>query len=186
MKTWIAIALLAALPAGALQAAETDLAAPRLDVLSWPRMSAADFGCSIEKTLTHRDARFNCALMGYRNRGDICKTPDTYYEGPAFPDEFATKVHPLATHVELSWEHGNLQAVSITLKGAWSEAQVRQAFRLPRASTSKLTLAEQKAHAWPQNIMDTNIQHPAQGMTEVILTGFDHIGAADVGCDEGR
>jgi len=185
VKTWIAILLLATSPVGAAQTARgAALAAPRIDVLSWPRMSPADFGCTMEKTLSHRDSRFNCALKGYRNRGDICKTPDTYYEGPAFPDGLATAVHPLATHVELSWEHGNLQAVSITLKGTWSEAQVRQAFKLPRAAASQLTVAEQKAHAWPGNIMDTDVQFPTQGETAVTLIGFDHMGAADVGCGE--
>jgi hypothetical protein len=186
VKTWIAIALLAALPLGGAQAtANAALAVPGVDVLSWPRMPAADFGCYLEKSLHHRDTRFNCALRGYRNQGDVCKNPDAYYEGPAFPDQLATTIHPLATHVALSWEHGNLQAVSITLKGTWSEAQVRQAFKLPRAAASELSVAEQKAHAWPENIMDTDVQYSSPGQTDVTLTGFDHIGGADVGCGEG-
>lgn len=186
MKKWIALGLLAMSPLATAQTtSDAGLPAPRIDVLSWPRMPAADFGCFMEKTLGHRDARFNCALKGYRNRGDICKTPDAYYEGPEFPDNLAARVHPLATHVELRWEHGNLQAVSITLKGTWSEAQVRQAFKLPRAAASKLSIAEQKKHAWPENIMDTDVQAPSPGQTDVTLTGFDHMGAADVGCGEG-
>ena len=185
MKTWIAVALLAASLGGAAQASvEPGLAAPRIDILSWPRESAADFGCYMEKTLQHRDARFNCALRGYRNRADICKNPDAYYEGPGFPDDLASTVHPLATHVELSWEHGNLQAVGITLKGTWREADVRRVFKLPRAATYALSTAEQKAHAWPDNVMDTGVQFPAQDVTQVTLTGFDHIGGADVGCGE--
>ncbi|WP_238480966.1 hypothetical protein [Dyella telluris] len=185
MKTWIAIALLAASPASPAQTAPaTELAAPRIDILAWPRMASTDFGCRMEKTLGHRDTRFNCALNGYRNRGDICRTPDAYYEGPAFPDRLASAVHPLATHVELSWEHGNLQAVSITLKGTWSEASVRRAFGLPRASAGALTLTERKAHAWPANLMDSDVQFPSQGETAVTLTGFDHMGGADVGCGE--
>lgn len=186
MKTWLALGLLTLSAASAAQTHDgAALAAPRIDVRSWPRMSPADFGCFMEKTLGHRDTRFNCALKGYRNRGDICKTPDAYYEGPEFPDNLAAKVHPQATRVALHWEHGNLQALSITLNGTWDEAQVRQAFHLPHAATSKLSVAEQKAHAWPQNIMDTDVQYPAQGQTEVTLTAFDHMGAADVGCGEG-
>ncbi|MDR3447177.1 MULTISPECIES: hypothetical protein [unclassified Dyella] len=186
MKKWIAFGLLAVSSMATAQTTvDAALAAPRIDVRSWLRMSPADYGCFTEKTLGYRDTRFNCALKGYQNRGDICKTPDAYYEGPEFPDRLATDVHPLATRVVLSWEHGNLQAVSITLKGTWSEAQVRQAFHLPRAAASKLSIAEQKAHAWPQNIMDTDVQYPTQGQTAVTLIGFDHMGAADVGCGEG-
>jgi hypothetical protein len=186
VKKWIAFGLLAvSTMATAQTAVDTTLAAPRIDVRSWPRMSPADFGCFMEKTLGYRDARFNCALKGYRNRGDICKTPDAYNEGPEFPDRLAAAIHPQATHVELRWEHGNLQAMSITLKGTWSETQVRQTFKLPRAAASKLSVAEQKAHAWPENIMDTDVQYPTQGQTEVTLIGFDHMGAADVGCGEG-
>nr|WP_200873903.1 hypothetical protein [Dyella japonica] len=185
MKTWIAVALLAVAPPGIAQAgAEPGLAAPHVNVLLWPRESAADFGCYMEKTLHHRDVRFNCALRGYRNRADICRNPDAYYEGPDFPDELASTVHPLATHIGLSWEHGNLQAVGITLKGTWNEADVRRVFGLPRTAAFGLTVAEQKAHAWPRNIMDTGVRFPTQDITEVTLTGFDHIGGADVGCGE--
>lgn len=148
-------------------------------------MSSTEFGCRMEKMLGHRDTRFNCALNGYRNRGDICKTPDAYYEGPAFPDALASAVHPLATHVELSWEHGNLQAASLTLTGTWSEASVRRAFGLPRASVGKLTVAEHKAHAWPANLMDSEVQLSTPGETVVTLTGFDHMGGADMGCGVG-
>ena len=184
MKPWIAATLMAMAPLGAAGAVENStLAAPSVDVLAWPRMSSPAFGCYMEKALKHRDARFNCSLKGYRNQGDVCQKPDAYEEGPAFPASLASAVHPQATRVELSWEHGDLQAVSITLKGTWSEADVRRAFHLPRAAAFQLSVAEQKAHAWPQNIMDTDVQYPTPGETAVTLTGFDHTGAGDVGCD---
>jgi hypothetical protein len=176
------MACLAVVPWANAAPVDAALAAPSADVLSWPRMSVTDFGCYMEKTLHHRDARFNCALKVYRNFGDVCRTPDAYYEGPAFPEQLATAVHPLARHVELNWEHGNLQAVSITLKGTWSEAQVREAFKLPRTTASHLSATERKAHAWPENLMDSDVQFPSHDETEVTLTGFDHMGAGDVGC----
>lgn len=188
MKTGMSVLLPALLLASPLASGAGDnsaavLAPPGMDVLAWPRMTSTSFGCLMEKQLSHRDAHFNCGLHGYRNRGDACGNPDVYYEGPAFPADRARAVHPLASAVELSWEHGDLQAVTITLKGIWPEAQVRTAFRLPRASGDHLSAAELDAHAWPANIMDTDVQYPSKDETAVTLTGFDHMGAADVGCE---
>ncbi|RQS76869.1 hypothetical protein DID96_00915 [Burkholderia sp. Bp8963] len=193
--------LVAAAPllAVANPAAGTTLSRPAIDVRAWPRMSAPKFGCYLETTLGYRDKRFNCALKHYKNTGDACKNTGSYYEGPAFPDRLAASVHPLATKVELDWEHGDLQMVTVTLKGTWNEAEVRNAFGLPRAEGSKLTEAELQAQR--ENLMDTSVQYPsgpldgsqgqrpsnpARGMTAVMLYGFDHMGAGDVECGEGE
>ena len=106
---------------------------------------------------------------------------------------------PLATKVELDWEQGRLQMVTVTLKGTWNEADVRKAFGLPRAEGSKLTEAELRSE--PGNLMDTSVQYPssaldeslakrasnpARGTTAVMLYGFDHMGGGDVDCGGGE
>ncbi|AKM04006.1 hypothetical protein [Burkholderia pyrrocinia] len=197
-----AVALFAAaVPAlaGASPASDAGLTRPAIDIRAWPRMSSPAFGCTLEKTFDYRDKRFNCTLKKYRNTGDACKNTKAYYEGPAFPDRLAARVHPLATKVELDWEHGDLQMVTVTLKGTWNEADVRKAFGLPHAAGRKLTEAELRKQ--PDNLMDTSIQYPssptddslgrrpsdpAHGTTAVMLYGFDHMGAGDVGCGEGE
>lgn len=162
-------------------------------------MTSPKFGCYVETTFDYRDKRFNCALKKYRNTGDACKNTKAYYEGPAFPDRLAARIHPLATKVDLDWEHGDLQMVTVTLKGTWNEADVRRTFGLPRAEGRKLTEAERRKQ--PDNLMDTSIQYPsnptddslgrrpsdpAHGTTAVMLYGFDHMGAGDVECGEGE
>lgn len=164
------------------QALAADLPPASVDVLAWPRLSSSAFGCYLEKTLGHRDKRFNCALKGYENQGDPCTNAAAYAEGPEFPARLAARVHPLAKDVELSWEHGELQQVTLVLKGTFNEVEVRRAFKLPRAEAYSLSEAEQGA--LPENIMDTSVQaDPSNGLTLVMLTGFDHMGAGDVDCN---
>ncbi|MDN7438679.1 hypothetical protein QZM64_05860 [Burkholderia cepacia] len=172
---------------------------PSVDVRAWPRMTSPKFGCYVETTFGYRDKRFNCALKKYRNTGDACGNTKAYYEGPVFPDRLAASVHPLATKVELDWEHGDLQMVTVTLKGTWNEADVRKAFGLPRAEARQLTDAELRSA--PGNLMDTSVQYPsspldeslakrpsnpARGTTAVMLYGFDHVGAGDADCGGGE
>ncbi|VWB33108.1 hypothetical protein BLA14095_01307 [Burkholderia lata] len=193
--------LVAAMPllAAANPSSGTPLPKPNVDVRAWPRTTSPTFGCYVETTFGYRDKRFNCALKKYRNTGDACKNTKAYYEGPVFPDRLAASVHPLATKVELDWEHGDLQMVTITLKGTWNEADVRRAFGLPRAEGRKLTEAELRSV--PDNLMDTSVQYPsdpldeslakrpsnaARGTTAVMLYGFDHMGAGDVDCGGGE
>jgi hypothetical protein len=155
------------------QAHGTDMPSARVNIMSWPRMNAASFRCYMERTIGYRDKRFNCSLTHYRNAGDPCKNTDAYYEGPVFPNAFATKIHPLASDVVLSWEHGELQDVSITLDGTFSDQAVRKAFTLPPA----------QGNAYPTfNVMRVDIDHSHPGKTVLSLTGFDHQGAGDVDC----
>ena len=193
--------LVAAVPLLAAANPSTGAALPKptVDIRAWPRMPSPAFGCTLEKTFDYRDKRFNCMLKKYRNTGDACRNTTAYYEGPAFPDRLAARVHPLATKVDLDWEHGDLQMVTVMLKGTWNEADVRKAFGLPRAEGRKLTEAELRKQ--PANLMDTSIQYPsspvddglgrrpsdpAHGTTAVMLYGFDHMGAGDVECGEGE
>ena len=129
--------------------ASNALPPPLLDVRTWPRMSVGAFGCYLEKSLGHRDPRFNCALKHYQNKGDPCKNTEAYYEGPDFPVSLALHVHPLATDVKLDWEHGELQSVTITLKaagtrrksGACSNCHVHRLPNWPR---------QKKGRLWPK------------------------------------
>ena len=68
----------------AMQAHAAVLPSARIELMTWPRMNAASFGCYMEKTMGYRDKRFNCSLTHYKNAGDPCKNTDAYYEGPAF------------------------------------------------------------------------------------------------------
>lgn len=185
--------MLVALLACAGQALGAGLPPPSVDVLAWPRMSSSEFGCYMQQSLGHRDKRFNCGLKGYENQGDPCSGGDAYTEGPELPASLAARIHPLSTQVQLSWEHGELQQVTLLLKGTFNEAEVRNAFKLPRAEAYLLSETEQGT--LPENVMDTSVQYestsdspgkrpsdPSSGFTSVMLTGFDHTGAGDVDC----
>ena len=150
------------------------LAEPALsktDVLTWPRARADAFGCFLEKSFAIRDPRFNCALKGYVNNGDPCKNVDAYVEGPKFPDGEARLIDPSVASVELTWEHGELQSVELTLKKAAPEARVRRLFQLPAKG------APSRA-----NVMSVDVQQCGKDATCLAVQGFDHMGAGDVDC----
>ena len=73
----------------------------------------------------------------------------------------------------LSWEHGELQNISITLHGEFSDQAVRKAFSLPPVQGG--------AYATP-NVMRVDIDHSHSGQTVLNLVDFDHQGAGDVDC----
>jgi hypothetical protein len=156
---------------GPAHSAEPDASAVHL--LTWPRMPVEQFGCYLEKSFGYRDARFNCSLEHYENQGDPCKNTEALYEGPVFPPALAAKVHPLASDVDLAWEQGQLQQVTITLKGRLTDEQARRALDLPAAGAGDT----------PDNVMSIDVQYPDAATTAVSLTGFDHMGAGDVDCD---
>jgi len=138
----------------------------------WPRMRADRFGCFLERQLGARDPRFNCALQGYENKGDPCKETGAYYEGPAFPDAALGRLTLAPKRVSLSWEHGELQAVTVALPGHLSEAQARRAVGLPSPDAGL-----------PENISLASVDTCGDD-TCVQLQGFDHMGAGEVDCPE--
>lgn len=146
-----------------------------VNLMQWPRMDSPSFGCYMEKTFGYRDPRFHCGLKGYENKGDPCKNADAYYEGPAFPNALASKVQSQVKDIDLSWEHGELQMVAITVTGEYSDQDVRRAFKLPSPVADK-TPAD--------NVMSVDIDHGNRGVTVISLTGFDHQGAGDVDCGD--
>ena len=138
------------------------------DFLSWPRSNAAAFGCFLENHFKHRDKRFNCSLENYKNKGDPHKNVEEYYEGPLFPKGKESKVHSEISSIDLSWEHGDLQSVSLTLKKKMNEAEVRKVFKLPAKEN------------YPRpNVMSISIQQCSIKATCVLIQGFDHQGSGD-------
>jgi hypothetical protein len=133
------------------------------DVTTWPRADVQRFGCFLETAFNHKDKKFNCALKHYRNHGDPCKNTKAYYEGPQFPPDKVALVDGRFKSLELSWEHGKLQAVVVTLTGKFSETDLRAAFPLPE---------------------EASIQDCSLTQTCIVLIGFDHMGAGDVDCGE--
>lgn len=146
-----------------------------VNLMQWPRMDSPAFGCYMEKTFGHRDPRFHCGMKDYENKGDPCKNTDAYYEGPAFLSALASKVQAQIKDIDLSWEHGELQMVAVTLAGEYSDQDVRRAFKLPSPAVDK---------APADNVMSVDIDHGNRGVTVVSLTGFDHQGAGDVDCGD--
>ncbi len=138
------------------------------DFLSWPRASAATFGCFLEKDFQHKDKKFNCDLKNYKNQGDPHKEIEKYYEGPVFPAGKEAKVHADVSSIELTWEHGDLQGVALTLKRKMTEAEVRKIFKLPAKES------------YPRsNVMSISIQQCSLKATCIVVQGFDHQGAGD-------
>ncbi len=165
------VALLLAIPCSGMASADAFLA--NHNVLSWPRMTAGDFGCYIEMTFKVRDKKFNCGLKHYVNHGDPCKHPETYQEGPVFPNSVASRIHPLVKSVNLRWEHGDLQAISLTFTKKLRRDDIARIFALPTA------------FSYPKeypNIMTIDIQDCTRDGTCLEIQGFDHIGSGDMEC----
>ena len=152
-----------------------DLAPFKVDLKDWPRRSVGDIGCALEK-LGHRDPVFNCSLRNYRSYDNPCGDGKRYYEGPVVPAALLPRVHPRATGLALSFEHGDLQGLLLTLEGEYSPAQVWTALGLPGRTEAAFTT--QYGVAWSVD--------SGGGRTSVSLQGFDHMGAGDVDCSKGK
>lgn len=162
-------AMAAALSMSAGHAA--DLPPAAMNILDWPRMASPAFGCLMEKTLGHRDPRFNCGLKSVK-AGDPCVDTENYYAGPMFPPALATRIHSFARDVSVEFEHGAVRTVSVTLKGKFSKSDVLKAFGLTDDGKR------------PPNIMSVSVQDCSLDGTCLLLAGFDHLGAGDVDCSK--
>lgn len=143
------------------------------DVLSWPRTKADQFGCFLEKELGYKDPRFNCSLKNYVNQGSPCTATTEWTEGPAFPHKKAKTIHPLIEDINLAWEHGDLQGVSLTLRKKLTKKAVRKAFNLPKEESYPPSRA---------NVSSISIQDCSLKATCLIIQGFDHQGAGETDC----
>jgi hypothetical protein len=132
------------------------------DFSTWPGADAQEFGCFLEKKFGTRDKKFNCSLEHYENHGDPCKNTKEYYEGPSFPPNKASHINHRIASVDLAWEHGALQSVSVLLDKKYSEKQIRTYFKLPAKAS---------------------IQDCTKRNSCIVLEGFDHQGSGDVECN---
>lgn len=130
------------------------------DFTTWTRADVKTFGCFLEKKLGHRDEKFNCSLKNYAAPTDVCKD-NRYYEGPTFPQDVVPQINRQFDSIDLSWEHGQLQSVNITLKKRWTEVDARHAFHLPKEAS----------------VQTCSYKHSC-----ITLNGFDHMGSGDVEC----
>ena len=163
MKFTLILVIASLLFGSAQTMAESDQILKAYDVTTWPRADARRFGCFLQTEFGHKDKKFNCNLESYRNNGDPCKDTKAYYEGPQFPPDKAALVDKRFKSLDLLWEHGDLQAIEITLAGKFSEQDLRTTFNLPENAS----------------VQDCNSKD-----TCIVLTGFDHIGAGEVDCSE--
>ena len=138
----------------------------KVNILSWLRMPADEFGCMMEKTFGHRDARFNCSLTNYKNEGDPCDKWEEWYEGPKFPENLVKKVHPWMKSINIDWEGGMMQAASFSFDEEHSEAEILSEFGID-----------------PDNLPN-NINWIDAQDSFLYIEGFMHMGAGDVGCDD--
>ena len=146
----------------------------QLDALQWPRMKADAFGCFIERTLGYRDSKFNCELKNYMNHGDPCRNTIEYYEGPSFPRDKLTNVHPTIEGMELFWEHGMLQRIEIVFRQQVSEEMARKMI---------LLLPDKKNHPMPNVRSFQFYTQPVTGQVSLSIVGFEHVGSGEVDCD---
>ncbi len=176
MRAALAGLVLALAPAFAM--AQEPVPLDYTNVLAWPRAGVDRFGCMLERDFETRDPRFNCALRNYVNRGHVCATPDTYYEGPEFPADKAEKVMPQLASIAVAYERGQVQSVTLVFRQRQTQTAIRALLNLP-----------QPGAALPANIGAVDIQGcRPEGTTQVcnvvLLQGFDHTGAGDVDCGE--
>jgi hypothetical protein len=154
---------------------------PALDpanVLSWPRAPINRFGCMLEQSFGAQSQRFGCAQASYVNRGNPCTAADAYYEGPRLPADLATRVSPLLQSIDVKYEAGKVQAVTLFLKTRQTETAIRAVFALPPSGA-----------VLPSNITNIDIDGcradgPTQICNIVLIEGFDHQGAGDGACGE--
>ncbi len=148
------------------------------NVLTWPRAPVDRLGCMLERAFDMRDARFNCALRNYVNRGNACTQVDAYYEGPSFDAAMASKVSPEFDRLQLAHVGGRLQAVTLVLKQRRTRTAIAALLGLPPPGATL-----------PANISRIDIQGcraegPGEVCNVVLIEGFDHVGAGDANCGE--
>jgi len=148
------------------------------NVLGWPRASVQRFGCMLEQGFAAQSPRFGCAQKEYVNRGNPCTAADAYYEGPRLPADLAARLSPLLANVDVKYEGGRVQAVTLFLKTRQTETAIRAAFALPPAG------APLPANVSAIDIDGCRPDGPTQVCNIVLLEGFKHQGAGDGPCGE--
>ena len=142
-------------------------------VLAWFKMNPAEFGCHLQKTFGVRDKKWNCDIKEFKAAGDPCKNTAAYYAGPKFPKKLVKKLNARLSDVQMAWEHGDLQDVSLYFGGKVSDAEARKLFGLPEKGV-------------PAGFSYIGLQDCAKDRSCLVIENFEHMGAGDVDCgDEG-
>jgi hypothetical protein len=154
-----------------------EIALEPTNVVSWARAPIERFGCMLEKSFGAQSARFGCAQSAYINRGNPCTAADAYFEGPRLPADLAERVSPLVQNIDVKYEGGKVQAVTLFLKTRQTETAIRAALSLPPAG------------ALPANVTKIDIDGcradgPTQVCNIILIEGLPHRGAGDGGCGE--
>jgi len=172
LAIWAVVALIGMAGGGAAHAQQANLL---LNPITWPRMPVDRFGCLLERELSYRDGKFNCALTGYRNKGTPCVDIESYFEGPAFPLSRVARVAPILASIEIAYQAGQVRAVTLVLKDRLSVAQIRQQLRLP-------PLEALPSHVSSVRFDGCRAGSDGQVCNVVLIEGFEHQGAGDVDC----
>lgn len=165
MRLCAAIVAVVSLLLGSGSSAMASAKLVKNDFTTWLGADARQFGCFLDKEFQYKDKKFNCGLTTYKNYGDPCRRVEEYVEGPQFPQDKVQLVDRRIKALELTWEHGELQELDVTLNGKFSENGLRKIFNLSKGAS---------------------VQDCSAKDTCIVLIGFDHVGAGEVECGEPR
>ena len=144
------------------------------DLPTWPRLSAQAFGCLLEQRTGQKDPAFNCANRAQQHDwGTACRITNLSYSGPQLSPKAIQQLHPLIRDVRLDWEYGRLQAVNVVFKKTVTPAML----------TSVIPGLKLDTPFQRPNLMDTSLQQCEKNASCLLLQGFDHMGGADVDCE---
>lgn len=144
------------------------------DLVSWPRMSVADFACLLEQRTGHADAQFSCAASKQlSNWGDACRDTDLSYAGPQLPEALGRQLNPHIEAVDLDWEYGRLQSVNVTFDKIMTADEVADIF-------PDVNLDDPASR---DNLSNASLQDCAADSSCLYLEGFEHMGGGDVDCE---
>jgi hypothetical protein len=144
------------------------------DLISWPRMSVADFACQLESRTGKVDAPFSCAASRKLNDwGDVCHPTDLSYAGPQVAEAQVRALDPRIAAVDLDWEYGRLQSVNVTFDKIMTAEEVADIF--PQVNLDDPTSRD--------NLSNASLQDCASDASCLYVEGFEHLGAADVECE---
>ncbi|WP_157476349.1 hypothetical protein [Lysobacter sp. Root690] len=181
MHKWIfvAVSMLVSGHAFAAAPSASQAAGARLaptELTTWPRMRATDFGCMLEKRFGVQDKKFGCAADFDRiDWGDGCDGGGNYHAGPELPARVAKTLPAPIKSVEIVWEHGEAQYVSIDFDPGTSKHEIEVLMGLGAGKQR------------PANVMDVSITECAGDNNctpNLFMLGFDHMGAGDLECDK--
>jgi hypothetical protein len=142
---------------------------PTTAVLAWFKMNPAEFGCYLQKTFGVRDKKWNCDIKEFKAGGDPCKNTAAYYVGPKFPKKLIKKLSARLSGLQMSWEHGALQNISLDFDSKVAEADARRLFGLPATGA-------------PAEFSYIEMQDCSKDHSCLIIEKFEHMGAGEADC----